>query len=167
RSKTPIAEAVQGTRDLGSRPSYESDTTEGTEYEIDEQGAVRRDAQGRPVVYRNPNRGAGQNTSHVSSEEYDTAADVAHERELAARYGVGMPPSQIPRAPTSSAEAMASFATSTADDVESASYRDAEPADYEGAGFGSDWEALQSRHHHPTRLSDVLEEDERSRTTAE
>ncbi|KAH0398976.1 hypothetical protein KCU89_g6685, partial [Aureobasidium melanogenum] len=167
RSKTPVAEAIQGIRDLGSRPSYESDTTEGTEYEIDEHGAVRRDAQGRPVVYRNPNRGAGQTTSHVSSEEYDTAADVARERELAARYGVGMPPSQIPRAPTSSAEAMASFATSTADDVESAGYREAEPADYEGAGFGSDWEALQSRHHHPTRLSDVLEEDERSRTTAE
>lgn len=167
RSKTPVAEAVQSTHDLGSRPSYESNTTEGTEYEIDEHGAVRRDAQGRPVVYRNPNRGAGQNTSHVSSEEYDTAADVARERELATRYGVGMPPIQIPRAPTSSAEAMASFATSTADDVESAGYRDVEPADYEGAGYGSDWEALQSRHHHPTRLSDVLEEDERSRTTAE
>ncbi|KAK6008460.1 hypothetical protein QM012_000363 [Aureobasidium pullulans] len=166
RSKTPVAEAVQG-HDLGSRPSYESDTTEGTEYELDEHGAVRRDAQGRPVVYRNPNRGAAQTTSHVSSEDYDTAADVAHERELATRYGVGMPPSQIPRAPTSSAEAMASFATSTADDVESAGYRDVEPADYEGAGYGSDWEALQSRHHHPTRLSDVLEEDERSRTTAD
>ncbi|KAI4726460.1 hypothetical protein E4T49_05803 [Aureobasidium sp. EXF-10728] len=166
RSKTPVTEPVQVTRDLGSRPSYESDTTEGTEYEIDEHGVVRRDAQGRPVVYRNPGRGAGQSTSHVSSEEYDTAADVAHEREIAARYGVGVPP-PVPRAPTSSAEAMASFATSTADDVEPAGYHDVEPADYEGAGYGSDWEALQSRHHHPTRLSDVLEEDERSRTTAE
>lgn len=167
RSITPVAEAVQGTHDLGSRPSYESNTTEGTEYEIDEHGVVRRDTHGRPVVYRNPGRGANQNISHVSSEEYDTAADVARERELAARYGVGMPPPPVPRAPTSSAEAMASFATSTADDVEPAGYRDAEPADYEGAGYGSDWEALQSRHHHPTRLSDVLEEDERSRTTAE
>jgi hypothetical protein len=167
RSITPVAEAVHGTHDLGSRPSYESNTTEGTEYEIDEHGVVRRDTQGRPVVYRNPGRGANQNVSHVSSEEYDTAADVARERELAARYGVGMPPPPVPRAPTSSAEAMASFATSTADDIEPAGYRDAEPADYEGAGYGSDWEALQSRHHHPTRLSDVLEEDERSRTTAE
>jgi len=51
--------------------------------------------------------------------------------------------------------------------IESADYRDVEPADYEGAGYGSDGEALQSRHHHPTSLSDVLEEDERSRTTAE
>ena len=167
RSKTPVAEAAQGTRDLGSRPSFESNTTEGTEYEVDEHGAVRRDAQGRPVVFRNTSRGGNQNVSIISSEEYDTAADVARERELAARYGIGMPPATLPRLPTSSAEAMASFATSTADDVEPAGYRDVEPADYEGAGYGSDWEALQSRHHHPTRLSDVLEEDERSRTTAE
>ena len=31
-------------------------------------------------------------------------------------------------------------------------------------GFGGGWEGVQ-RHHHPTRLSDVLEEDERSRTS--
>jgi hypothetical protein len=167
RSRTPVPETAQGTHDLGSRPSYESNTTEGTEYEVDEHGVVRRDTQGRPVVYRNTSRGANQNASLVSSEEYDTAADVAREREHAARYGVGMPPPPVPRAPTSSAEAMASFATSTADDIEPAGYHDVEPADYEGAGYGSDWEALQSRHHHPTRLSDVLEEDERSRTTAE
>ncbi|KAM0803388.1 hypothetical protein BDR22DRAFT_801860 [Usnea florida] len=36
--------------------------------------------------------------------------------------------------------------------------------DYSGSGFGAGWEALP-RHHHPTRLSDVLEEDERSRAT--
>lgn len=43
------------------------------------------------------------------------------------------------------------------------------PADYEGEGFGSGqgWEEMESsRHHHPTRLSDVMEEeDERSRTS--
>ncbi|THW22997.1 hypothetical protein D6D23_05795 [Aureobasidium pullulans] len=165
-SRTPVAETTQTIRELGSRPSYESNTTEETEYEIDEHGNVRRDAQGRPIVYRNPSRSAQHNASHVSSEDYDTAADVARERELAARYGVNIPPPQVPHAPTTSAEAMASFATSTVDDADPAGYRAAEPADYEGAGYG-DWEALQSRHHHPTRLSDVLEEDERSRTTAE
>ncbi|KAL1968126.1 hypothetical protein VTN77DRAFT_2257 [Rasamsonia byssochlamydoides] len=37
--------------------------------------------------------------------------------------------------------------------------------DYSGAGWGSGtgWESLTPRHRHPTRLSDVLEEDERSR----
>ncbi|CAK7565193.1 MAG: hypothetical protein SEPTF4163_003103 [Sporothrix epigloea] len=41
------------------------------------------------------------------------------------------------------------------------------PADYSGQGFaGPGWEAIP-RHHHPTRLSDVIEEDdERSRTSA-
>ena len=42
-----------------------------------------------------------------------------------------------------------------------------ESPDYSGEGYGSGpgWEAVP-RHHHPTRLSDVLEEDERSRTSA-
>jgi len=53
-------------------------------------------------------------------------------------------------ASTSRAEAMASFTTSTADDVEPASYRNVELADYGIAGYGSDWEALQSGHHHHT-----------------
>ena len=74
-----------------------------------------------------------------------------------------MPPT-VPHAPTSSAKVVALFATST---VEPVGYRDAEPTDYEDAGYGSDWEALQGRHHRLTSLSDVLEEDERSRTTAE
>lgn len=38
------------------------------------------------------------------------------------------------------------------------------PQDYTGAGYGSGWESLP-RHHHPTRLSDVIEEEE-SRTSA-
>ena len=39
--------------------------------------------------------------------------------------------------------------------------------DYEGKGYGSGpgWEGVP-RHHHPTKLSDVLEKDERSRTSA-
>lgn len=41
---------------------------------------------------------------------------------------------------------------------------EAEEVDYTGAGYGAGWEAVP-RHHHPTRLSDVLEEDERSRAS--
>lgn len=37
--------------------------------------------------------------------------------------------------------------------------------DYSGSDWGSTWESVTPRHHHPTRLSDVLEEDEPSRTT--
>lgn len=47
----------------------------------------------------------------------------------------GMPPATLPGLPTSSAEAIASLVTSTADDVDSAGYRDVEPTDYEGAGL--------------------------------
>lgn len=39
--------------------------------------------------------------------------------------------------------------------------------DYSGSGYTAPWDDLGPRHHHPTRLSDVLEEDEeRSRTSA-
>jgi hypothetical protein len=38
-------------------------------------------------------------------------------------------------------------------------------ADYSGAGWGPGWESMTPRHRHPTRLSDVLEEDEPSRTS--
>ncbi|KAJ5565832.1 hypothetical protein N7535_007470 [Penicillium sp. DV-2018c] len=38
-------------------------------------------------------------------------------------------------------------------------------ADYTGAGWGPGWESMTPRHRHPTRLSDVLEEDEPSRTS--
>ncbi|KAH6686940.1 hypothetical protein F5X68DRAFT_13597 [Plectosphaerella plurivora] len=43
-----------------------------------------------------------------------------------------------------------------------------QPQDYSGDGFGAPaWETNVPRHHHPTRLSDVIEEDdERSRTSA-
>ncbi|KAI1778960.1 hypothetical protein F4818DRAFT_235341 [Hypoxylon cercidicola] len=40
-------------------------------------------------------------------------------------------------------------------------------ADYSGSGYSAPWDDLGPRHHHPTRLSDVLEEEEeRSRTSA-
>ena len=35
-----------------------------------------------------------------------------------------------------------------------------------GSGGGSDWEQLRTAHHHPTRLSDVLEEEEEGRSRA-
>lgn len=40
--------------------------------------------------------------------------------------------------------------------------------DYSGSGWGvgGTWDSVTPRHRHPTRLSDVLEEDERSRTSA-
>lgn len=41
------------------------------------------------------------------------------------------------------------------------------PVDYSGSSWGmaTGWDSVTPRHHHPTRLSDVIEEDERSRTS--
>lgn len=38
-------------------------------------------------------------------------------------------------------------------------------ADYSGSDWGPEWGSITPRHRHPTRLSDVLEEDEPSRTS--
>jgi hypothetical protein len=46
-----------------------------------------------------------------------------------------------------------------------APYPPVSAADYSGAGWGPGWESMTPRHRHPTRLSDVLEEDEPSRTS--
>ncbi|KAJ5335109.1 hypothetical protein N7452_007512 [Penicillium brevicompactum] len=46
-----------------------------------------------------------------------------------------------------------------------APYPPTSAADYSGAGWGPGWESMTPRHRHPTRLSDVLEEDEPSRTS--
>ncbi|QUC17986.1 uncharacterized protein UV8b_02227 [Ustilaginoidea virens] len=56
-------------------------------------------------------------------------------------------------------------ASSTGDSQWTGAY--ASPQDYSGQGYGTPgWETVP-RHHHPTRLSDVIEEeDERSRTSA-
>ena len=163
---------------LSAPPAPRSAFSEGSEEdppapEIDEQGNIRYDTQGRPIPFRPPAASTGGASSSIavtyptipaastirtvpqqppsdpetSDDEYDIAANVAREREQAARYlqqgqapSQGSPQATQPRTPQ-------------------------EYADYEGEGFGSGtgWEAIP-RHQHPTRLSDVLEEeDERSR----
>jgi hypothetical protein len=106
--------------------------------------------------------------SPISEEDdYDTEADIRREAELAARYrSSGAVSGQIlPEAPTipaTSAQAMASYEPSPPPQQQ-------QPPgpDYEGEGYG-DWDTLRTAHHHPTRLSDVLEEEEErsSRRTA-
>lgn len=115
------------------------------EYEIDAEGQFVRDERGNKVRYQNP-------ASDDDVYEYDATA--ASERELAYLRGHGVPTNYAVDAPPSRrAVAPTSHPTTTG------------PVDYSGEGYGSGWEAVP-RHHHPTRLSDVLEEDERSRTSA-
>jgi hypothetical protein len=122
------------------------------EYEIDAEGHFVRDERGNKIRYQNP----------VSDEEaYEFDAAAARERELAYLRSRGVVPTSgveysVDTAPSRRGQAPTSHPTTTGG-----------PVDYTGEGYGAGlgWEAVP-RHHHPTRLSDVLEEDERSRTSA-
>ena len=120
-------------------PSIE-DTLSEEDYDLDENGEIRRDAQGRPVVSRRPLGSEG-------SDEYDVQEQLDRERMYGRSYGSGIAGVEYGSGPPA-----VSGRQETA------------RADYTGSGFGAGWEAMP-RHHHPTRLSDVLEEDERSRTS--
>ncbi|KAG0650155.1 hypothetical protein D0Z07_3142 [Hyphodiscus hymeniophilus] len=119
------------------------------EYEIDAQGQFIRDARGNKVRYQAP-------ISDDEEDEYDVRA--AQERELAYAQQYG-------RAPVSGVEYGRGSTATAGRPAAPTSHPATTGVDYEGQGYGAGWEAMP-RHHHPTRLSDVLEEDERSRTSA-
>ncbi|KAL9114308.1 MAG: hypothetical protein Q9227_001730 [Pyrenula ochraceoflavens] len=134
-------------------PSTISDPeSDDAEYEIDQYGNLRRDSQGRRIPFRGPSAGPPSSAlSEGESDELDVSDAMARERAYAQQYSSSnnsqaapAPPPAVPTAPG------------------------AVPADYSGQGWGSGWEGvgITPRHRHPTRLSDVLEEDERSRATS-
>lgn len=120
---------------------------------IDENGNFILDNQGRRVPARYRNSGgstfghARSQSGEGSEDDYDVGSDIAREQELAQRYGA------LPPRPSGSG----------AGPSEPSYPQSPNAPDYSGAGYG-EWAGM--RHHHPTRLSDVLEEDERSRTSA-
>ena len=118
------------------------------EYEIDSQGQFIRDARGNKIRYQGP-------PSDADTDEYDVASEREREQANLQRYGQ-VSGVEYGRGPTSTSGGPTSNPTIS------------EPVDYSGQGYGAaapEWAAVP-RHHHPTRLSDVLEEDERSRTSA-
>ncbi|KAI9800717.1 MAG: hypothetical protein M1833_003133 [Piccolia ochrophora] len=123
--------SIQGPGQVGQHEGASDDATlseEEQEYEIDEHGELRLDAQGRPIMYR-------PGLPSDASDEYEYTGQGPGSR------------------PARGGPAGGGWSGDPADHP-----------DYSGSGFGAGWESLQ-RHHHPTRLSDVLEEDERSRTS--
>ncbi|KAF2089957.1 hypothetical protein K490DRAFT_71661 [Saccharata proteae CBS 121410] len=137
--REPQARTYETGDDRSYVPSeMESSSVGEEEWMIDEHGEYVHDISGRRVPYRRGLLSEG-------SDELDIQDQLAHERELVQRYGV----------PASHAE--------TTSAGEHSQRNATAPADYSGSGYG-DWATVQ-RHHHPTRLSDVLEEDERSRTS--
>jgi hypothetical protein len=136
-------------------PDYDgrSEGTYSDDYEHDAQGNYILDNQGNRIRHRSPDSD--------DTEEYEASPTRAQEHARSQRYGTA-PVSGVEygSGPTSGPERPAGM------------YVQRGPVSYEGEGYGEDlegpgqeWEAVP-RHHHPTRLSDVLEEDERSRTSA-
>ena len=138
-------------------PSAE-DTFSEEEYEIDERGEYRTDVHGNRLLYR---RGPASD----DSEEY-VQDQLEQEQINRSRYAVPISGVEYGHGPTATA-GVSRPPGGVFDAVPGVGLTRYEPqgqVDYSGSGYGPGWEAVP-RHHHPTRLSDVLEEDERSRTS--
>lgn len=116
-------------------PSVEDNLSD-DEWSLDSANQIKLDAQGNPV--RSRRAPASEN-----SDELDVQEAIERERMYGRSYGSGIPGVEYGSGPTTPGT---------------------RAPDYTGSGYGFGWEAMP-RHHHPTRLSDVLEEDERSRTS--
>ena len=121
----------------------EEETSEGEEeYAIDEYGNYILDASGHRVPFRA--------LRQQDSDEYDVQEDRRRELEHLQRYG-------------SAATEPSRYTTTSSAGPSYGGVQTTSAPDYSGSGYGSEWVGM--RHHHPTRLSDVMEEDERSRTS--
>lgn len=126
--------------------SNQDETSEGDEeYAIDSRGNYILDDAGHRIPFRS--------LQSPMSDEYDVTEDRRRELEHLQRYGsAAHPPSQYA---TTGAEQGSPHGQGYA--------TDRPMPDYSGDGYGDEW--IGMRHHHPTRLSDVPEEDERSRAS--
>ncbi|KAF2738360.1 hypothetical protein EJ04DRAFT_586906 [Polyplosphaeria fusca] len=123
--------------------SHDEVTSEGDEdYAIDERGNYILDDNGHRIPFRE--------LRQRDSDEYDVQEDRRRELEHLQHYGTA-------------AVGPSGYATTSSGAGYPPNYQTGPAPDYSGAGYGDGWAGM--RHHHPTRLSDVLEEDERSRTS--
>lgn len=137
---------------LGPSPASEGAFSD-EEYAINEEGQFIRDSRGNKVRYE-------ASVSDAGTDEYDDRHPGRSQQQYAPMTSGG----QGRGAMTATAERV----TAPTGHPSTESTEPTEPGiDYTGAGYGTglEWGAVP-RHHHPTRLSDVLEEDERSRTSA-
>ncbi|ETI27589.1 hypothetical protein G647_00038 [Cladophialophora carrionii CBS 160.54] len=175
---TPARQGTGGT-DTSYFASNASVAPSEEEYHINPDGSYTRDAQGRRIPYRqplgrSPSRQAeqeqeqeqeeGEVSEEMSEEDDDHAADAERERMYAAQYRQshgqqGLPPATNGNIPRTTSGALPPIP---------------QGAIYEGEGYEHDptvptppavtqamarWETLQGRTHgHPTRLSDIIEE---------
>lgn len=147
-------------RDQDERSYVQSvDTMSEESWELDDQGKIRLDGRGRPIPMRG---GPGSE----DSDELDVRDQQERERMYRQTYGSGIAGVEYGHGPTGGA---AGASSGRPGDVYVAAGAPSAPTgavDYSGSMYGSGlgWETVP-RNHHPTRLSDVIEEDERSRTS--
>ena len=121
--------------------SQGDETSEGDEeYAIDQHGNFILDEAGHRVPYRS--------LRPEESDEFDVSEERRRELEHLQHYGTA-------------AAGPSNYTATSAGPAYPPGY--ANRPDYSGEGYGDEWPGM--RHHHPTRLSDVPEEDERSRTS--
>lgn len=200
-ARTASAEAGPSTaRDTRSPASYMS--SEGTTYEIDSQGNIQRDLEGRPIFLSGGRPGSPQSRSEQSGHRRATSGSAAGQSAAIRSPSTGSESSHRDpsyRRPVAhhSAEAMAGLAAPSPPVALPLGSHPADGAGYvygpageiyevlpggrllttsgspvpaetvqqmqsTGAVTAGGWETLQTRHHHPTRLSDVIEEEEGS-----
>lgn len=133
-------------------PSVEDTLSD--DFELDSNGEVVRDTHGRPII---THRTAAAGPGSEDSDEYNVVEQSEREQMYSRSYRSGMPGVEYGHGPTTTTATTTGGASSTS--------RQQQQPDYSGQGYGAGWEAMARQHHHPTRLSDVLEEDERSRTS--
>jgi hypothetical protein len=135
------------------------------DYEMDEHGQIMRDAHGNPIPYH---RGLHPVLSQESDD--DAVEEARREQHLTQQYrttsAVTYPsvpaPSRVPQQQQQPYPASTAGSSMRPPQVPTAPAVPTSAPDYSGAGYGTDWDA---RHHHPTRLSDVLEMDEEERAS--
>ena len=133
--------------------SVDDPLSEEEDYELDNQGQVRRDASGNPILLGSHHGHQRGGPGSEDGDDYNVLDQLQRDHILAQRYGSG----------GNAGPGVSNGQIHTSSPPSS----QLQQPDYSGAGYGagSGWEAVVPRHHHPTRLSDVLEEDERSRTS--
>ena len=148
------------TRDQDERSYVQSvDTMSEESWELDDQGQIRLDARGRPI----PMRGG---PISEDSDELDVRDQQARELIHRQTYGSGIAGVEYGHGPTGGAPSASSGRSGDVYVTTGAPSPPTAAVDYSGSMYGSGlgWETVP-RNHHPTRLSDVIEEDERSRTS--
>lgn len=128
--------ALRGGASTSENPARTGNDT-GEDYAVDPDGGYRNDSQGRQIVYP---------PAMSEGSDYD---EPDEEQGYGRHYTSGGEYGSV-SAPTATTPLYSGYTP-----------------DYSGSGWGvgTGWDSVTPRHRHPTRLSDVIEEDERSRTS--